>query len=384
MKKTILFGLITSLFLSLGCSPKNEFKAPPPPEVTTQRPTQETVTVHHSFPGRLQAHDHVKIRARVKGFLKSVDFVDGQRVEKGALLFTIEPEEYEAAVQSANASKAQAQAGLKLAEATLKRNEDAFKTKAVSELDVLTAESNKQSAEAKVQSAQAALNKAELDLSYTKIYAPFTGRIGRRMFSAGSLVGSGESTLLTTLVREAPMDVYFNVDERFTLPHLQSGRRGTGETSATPPDFPAVQLELADGSIHSEDGTINYIDNEFDPETGTAQARARFDNAEVKLLPGLYGRILVPKKIKDALLVPDLAVQQDMAGAFVLTVNDEDKVESIYMLKGPLIGTRRVVLKDPTKDRELTTKDRVIINGIQRARPGISVTAKEAALPVAK
>lgn len=374
MKKIISLSLAASLLLTIGCTPTNEFKAPPPPGVTVQNPEQKTVTVYISFPGRLEAHDDVDIRARVKGFLKTIDFDDGQRVKKGDLLFTIEPAEYIAAVNSAKASLAQAKAALKLADATLQRTENAFKTKAVSEVDVLTAEAQKDSAVAAVQSAQAALDNAELDLSYTEIHAPIDGRLGRRSLSVGNLVGSGESTLLTILVREAPIDAFFNVDERTISPFRRKGIQADKSGENIPP----VKLEMADGVLHIEDGAINYTDPEIDPDTGTLQARAVFANKDSHLLPGMYGKILIPNEIENALLVPDLAVQQDMAGTFVLTVNAENIVESIYIKKGALVGTQRVVNKDPTKERHLTVQDRIIVNGLQRARPGIPVTATEA------
>ena len=374
MNKSISIGLATALLLSLGCTKQNEFQAPPPPGVTVQNPEQKNVTVFSSYPGRLEAHDDVEIRARVKGFLKSIDFVDGQIVKEGDLLFTIEPESYEAAVKSSEAKLAQAQAGLKLADATLQRTEKAYKTKAVSEVDVLTAEANKQGGEAAVMEAQAALDDAKLNLSYTEIRAPMNGRLGQRSLSVGNLVGDGQSTLLTKLVVEAPIDVFFNIDERALLPFLQDGTRNDKPGKKVP----KVNLELADGSMHTEQGTVNYIDPEIDPDTGTLRARALFENKTHGLLPGLYGKIMIPRNIKNALLVPDLAVQQDMAGFYVLTVNSECVVESIYVAKGPLVGTQRVIEEDPTKERHLTVQDRIIINGLQRARPGIPVTVTEA------
>ena len=365
---------VLSLLILVGCTPKNEFKAPPPPSVTVQNPEQKTVTVFVSFPGRLEAYDEVEIRARVKGFLKTVDFEDGQQVKADQLLFTIDPSEYITAVNSAKAGLAQAEAAQKLADATLQRTTKAYKTKAVSEVDKLTAEAQFDSAVAAVQSAQAVLNNAELDLSYTEIRAPMAGRLSRHLMSAGNLVGDGQSTLLTKLVVEAPIAAYFNIDERILLPFLQEGGKKTQPEESMPP----VNLEMADGSTHSETGNVDYIDPEVDPETGTLRARAMFTNKGLALLPGLYGKILIPNEIENALLVPDLAIQQDMAGTFVLAVNEEQVVESVYITKGPLVGTQRVVKDDPTKDRNLSVKDRIIINGLQRARPGIPVKATKA------
>ncbi len=374
MKNILLIGLTCALTLSLGCSPKNEFKAPPAPEVTVQQPEQKDITVFTKFPGRLVAHDSVEIRARIKGFLKTIDFKDGQRVEKGDLLFTIEPEQYQAAVNSSQARVQQAKATQKLADATLQRNKKAYESNAVSELDVLSAEAEMESAKASVMEALAVLEDAKLDLSYTQIKAPLSGRIARRTLSVGNLVGDGQSTLLTTLVVEAPIDVFFNVDERSLLPFLQKGIKEANREREIPP----LKLELADGSFHDEEGLLNYIAPEIDPETGTLRARAVFNNADNKLVPGLYGKILIPELIENAILVPDLAIQRDMSGPYVLVVTAENKVESRYIKRGALVGTQRIVVEG------LTAEERVIVEGLQRARPGITVRVAEPKKPATK
>jgi len=363
MNRLLCSGLTASLLFTFGCAPKNEFKAPPPPEVTVQNPEQRSVTVYTAFPGRLEAFNEVEIRARVKGFLKSIDFTDGQHVNQGDLLFTIEPDEYQAAVKSAEAKLYQAQASLKLANTRYQKNQNAYKTKAVSELDLLSAEAEMQSAEAAVLEAQAALDNAQRNLSYTEIKAPMNGRIGRRSLSVGNVVGDSGSTELTTLVAEAPIDVFFTVDERALLPFLSIGVSGSAPGEKMPP----VKLELADGTMHTEEGIINYIDPKIDPATGTLRARAVFANTEVKLIPGLYAKILIPETIENAILVPDLAIQRDMAGSFVLVVNDDNKVESRYITTGVLTEKSRIVTEG------LTIADRVIVEGLQRARPGIPV-----------
>ena len=276
------------------------------------------------------ASDSVDIRARVKGFLKTIDFVDGQRVKKGDLLFTIEPEQYEALVKSSEASLAQAEASLKLADATLKRTKKAYETKAVSELDVLSAEAKKQGADATVLEAKAALDNAKLDLSYTQIKAPMDGRLARRSMSVGNLVGDGAATLLTTLVVEAPIDVFFNVDERAMIPFLQKEVRNKTPKTAVPP----VKVEMANGILHDEEGVVDYTDPTLDPDTGTLRVRAVFPNKKVKLLPGLYGKILIPQQVKNAILVPDLAVLRDMSGPYVLVVTSKNKVEPRPVKRG--------------------------------------------------
>jgi len=357
-----------SILCNLGCAKKNEFQAPPPPAVTVQHPVRQDVVVYNEFPGRVVASDTVDIRARVRGYLKSIEFKDGQRVEKGDLLFTIEPEEYIAAVNAAEARVEQAEAALKLADARLSRINQAWETKAVSEVDKLTAEAEQQSAQAGVLEARAALDNAKLNLSYTEIRAPLAGRIGEKALSAGNLVGNGESTLLTRIVVEAPIFVYFTVDERSLL-----ANRDKGYAERSLESIPPVKLKLADESILDEEGTIIYRDPEMDPETGTLQARAVFANAGIQIVPGLYGKIMVPDPRNGVLLIPELAIQRDLSGPFVLVVTENKQVESRYIKNGPMVGSNRIV------EEGLTSEDRIIVEGIQRARPGITVQLTEKA-----
>jgi RND family efflux transporter MFP subunit len=348
----------------VGCRAKNAFVQPPRPEVTVAKPDRRDVTVFLGAAGRVEARDSVEIRARVSGFLESVLFVDGQLVKEGQQLFQIEPEPYEAAVAAAQANLSSAHASREIAQTNYDRRVQAFETKAVSEIDVLTAKADLDSAEASVLAAEAALTQAEIDLSYTRVMSPVAGRAARRLVSAGNLVGGTTSTLLTTVVVQDPIHVYFNVSERILVPKLGSLANLSEEDLDRAPE---VFVELADGSRYPEAGLIDFIDNRADATTGTVTVRAEFPNKEGGLLPGLYGRVLIPDETEDAIIVPDLAVQRDIGGTYVLVVNSENKVESIYVELGAKVDADRIITSGLTGD------ENVIVNGLQRARPGIEV-----------
>lgn len=356
-----------------ACAPQNAFQPPPPPQVTVAPPERQDVIVHRTFPGRLESVESVEVRARVRGFLEEVLFEDGERVDKDQVLFIIEQAPFAAALQSAQAQQAQAQAGKSLAEAALERKKRAFANKAVSELDILSAEADVEAATAAVQAAEAAVQQAELDLSYATITAPISGRIARHLVSTGNLVGGAEATLLTTLLSEDPIDCYGYVDERTALTHPleKTGSGATGDASAT--DATLVKLELADGSIYGEEGIIDYVDTSVEVTTGTLKIRARFPNPDNALSAGMFGKIMFPVEFKDALLVPELSVQRDMVGPYVLTVNAENTVESKYVELGPRHKDMRII------GSGLEADDEVVIGGLQRARPGIEVQTGDAA-----
>ena len=360
-----LFSVCISMFLCMcvGCGSKNEFVPPPPPSVTVANPAQKDITVYQTFPGRLNACAEVDIRARVKGYLKSIEFEDGQLVNKGDLLFTIAPAEYQVAVRVAEAKHAQAEASKQLAAAKSKRVKQAFKSNAVSELDMLTAEAEHQSAVAATMAALAALESARLDLSYTELRAPIAGRMSRNILSVGNLVGDGSSTLLSTLLVQQPIDTVFHIDERALLPYLAKRKKDTPNKST----IPYVQLELADGHIHPEKGTITYADSQLDPGTGTLLMQASFPNEDISLFPGLFVKVMVPNEMKQAVLIPESAIQRDPTGTYVLTVNDELKVVARPVQIGTRMDQQRIITEG------LHVEDRVITKGIQRARPGIVV-----------
>lgn len=366
-------GVLLAVALS-GCdSGKNEFIPAPPPEVTVQLPEQRDVTTYMEFPGRTSPFRTVEIRARVKGFLQSRPFEEGMPVKEGDALFTIEPESFIAAVEAANGDLLSAEASLKLATADRKMKEKAGETNAVSKLEVERARAQETSADASVKVAKAALEQAKIDLSYTKIMAPEAGRTSRAMVDIGNLVGSGDSTLLTTIINDSIMYAYFEVNERVVLPYLgkRSKPDSEGITDRKTEDPNPISLRLGDGNVYDKTGVIDFVDNEVDANTGTIRLRAKFDNKEAKLVAGLFVRVMIPEEKKAAILVPREAIQRDMQGDFVLVVNKDNMVERRNVTATEVVEEKKII------EKGLEASERVIVLGLQRAREGVEVNPKE-------
>lgn len=377
MKNTISYPLILTmsllaLFLT-GCNEKEDKTAtpPPPPTVTVAEPTIQDVVHYRYFTGYTEANKVIELRARVEGYLESFTFQPGTLVEKGDLLFSIDPKPLEADVAKAEANLETRQAEQKLATATLKRKESAYKQKAVSELAVLEARAELSKAIAQVKETEAELVSANLQLSYTKIYAPDNGRISRNLVDDGNLVGTGgDKTLLATLVQADPIFVYFNMDERSYL-LFKNYFKENGRNIIK--DVVSVDLALEGDSDFPYSGRGDYLANQLDLATGTILARATFPNKDLFIIPGLFAKIRIPvSDAKSALLVPEVAISSDQRGRFLLTVTKDGTVEYKPIEIGPLLAGMRVISKGIKKD------DRVIIKGIQRARPGAKVTPQTA------
>jgi RND family efflux transporter MFP subunit len=368
---TILAMTLAGLLLS-GCNEeKKTATPPPPPKVTVATPTVQDVVHYRYFTGYTEAQKSIELRARVEGNLESFTFQPGALVKKGDLLFTIDPKPLEADVAKVVANLKTRQAEEKLADATLKRKESAYKQKAVSELAVLEARAELSKAKSQVQEAQAELVSAQLQLSYTKIYAPEHGRISRNLVDVGNLVGTGgDKTLLATLVLADPIHVYFNMDERSFLLFKNYFRENGKELRK---DKVTVDLALEGDSSFPYSGVGDYLANELDLATGTILARATFPNSDLFIVPGFFAKIRIP--ISDptsSLLVPEVAISSDQRGRFLLTVASDGTVEYKPIEIGPLVSGMRVIKKGIKED------DRVIIKGIQRARPGAKVTPQTA------
>ena len=345
-----------------GCGGGNTYAPPPPPEVTVAQPVEKEVTNYAEFTGNTVAVPTVDIRARVKGFLQSVNFELSAHVKKGDLLFVIEPEPYQAQVNQCKGDLQAKEAQYKAAVDGLKIKEEMYSKNAASKLDVINATDMRDTAQAQIAVAKAALEQAEINLGYTHILAPVSGRINRNLVDVGNLVGAGQETLLATIVAEDPMYAYFNASERDVLIYNETHRAlvASGKKYTTP-----ISLGLATEGGYPHEGEIDFADNRLDPDTGTIQLRGVFPNPNGVLLSGLFVRIRVPYSTEKALLVPDVALSDDQAGKFLLVVNDDNKVEIRRVKVGELRDDGMRVIRDGLKRGEW-----VIVDGLLRAREG--------------
>ena len=359
----ILFVAVTSVGMVFSGCQTPQLPKPQPPKVTVAKPLQKDVVDYSDFTGIARSTDSVEIRARVQGILQTADFTAGTIVEKDALLFTIEPEPFQARLDAAKAALSKTEAALKLAEANLGRAETLVASKAVSKEEYQTKIAQRDAAAAQILADKADIERASIDLSYTKILSPIRGKVGRKLVDPGNLVGGAEKTLLTTVVSLDPMYVYFDVSEPIILEYLKWKRE-----TKLPDAQKKIYLGLADEEGYPHEGHLNFLDNRVDPATGTALIRGLFPNDKGYLYPGLYVRVRIPGQTqKDALLVREDAIGTDLGGKYVLVVDKDNIVEQRNVVLGTLVDGMRVVRKG------LSADENYVIKGIQRARPGLPV-----------
>lgn len=357
-----------------GCSEsQNRAAAPPPPSVTVANPVKRTVIDQDEYVGRFVAVDSIEVRARVSGYLDKVHFEDGQIVHQGDLLFTVDKRPFQASLDQAKANLAQAKANLAFAESDLARGQQLVREKTITEQTFDQRTQAKRVAEASVQAQEAAVQQAALDLQFTELKAPITGRIGDRRVSPGNLVtggAGGTTTLLATIVSTDPIRFEFTFDEAAYLRYERLSKQGQDVTSREGSVY--VSLRLIDEEDFGHAGRLDFVDNVIDRASGTIRGRAEFANKAGLLTPGMFARIRVPgSPAYPALLLPDEAIGSEQARKYVLVVDKDNIARPKYVVLGDLFEGLRVVKQG------LTADDRVVVNGVARVRPGQKVTPEE-------
>ena len=373
--------LLLSLGLIAGCGEgQQQSAAPPPPTVTVARPVQRSVIDQDEYVGRFVAVDSVEVRSRVSGYLSAIHFTDGQMVKKGDLLFVIDHKPFQIALDQMRANLAQARANLAFTEADLARGKELVQNKTITEQTFDQRKQAKSVAEASVAAQEAMVHSAELDLNeYSELRAPIDGRIGDRRVSVGNLVTGGNgsnTTLLATIVSVDPIRFEFTFDEASYLRYQRfagtNGQMSSGQGAVT------VTLKLIDEPDFAHSGKMDFIDNAIDRSSGTIRGRAVFANPDGIFTPGMFGRIRVPgSHAFTALLIPDAAIGTQQSRKYVLVVDDSGVVRQKYVVPGKIDDDLRVIKEG------LAPTDRVIVNGLMRARPGIKVTVEEKGTPAA-
>jgi RND family efflux transporter MFP subunit len=364
----------TALTLS-GCG-RNEaaeaHAAPPAPQVTVAAAISRKITEFDEFTGRFEAVERVEVRPRVSGYIASVNFREGSEVRKGEVLFVIDPRPYQAERDKAAAGLAQAHSQLVLARSERERGSRLLAQHAISQEEYDTRTAGSEQAQANVEAAKAALDAAALNLEFTRVTAPISGRISRALVTSGNFVTSGQ-TPLTTLVSLDPIYVSFDGDEQEYLKYSKVAREATADQAHEARN--PVQVGLANESGFPHQGVIVFVDNALDPTTGTIRSRALLENHERQFTPGLFARIkLLGSAQHDAVLVNDSAIGTDQTVRYVLVVDKSNKVEFRPVQLGPVVDGLRVLQSG------LSPGETIVVNGLQRVRPGAQVQPQRVAM----
>jgi membrane fusion protein, multidrug efflux system len=373
MIRTLLFAFAMGLTAILAaCDGKSvgDSAAPPPPPVTVSNPLQKSITEWDEYTGRFTAVETVEIRARVSGFIESIHFKEGQIVKQGDLLFVIDPRPFKIAVDQAKADVERAQAKLEIASHDVDRATPLARSATITDRELDTRKSVQRDAAGGVGSAEAALKQAELNFEWAAVRAPISGRISDRRVDAGNLIvgGSTGATLLSTIVSLDPIQFVFDGSEADFIRYLRLAAAGARPSSRDVQN--PVAVRLADEKNFTHQGRMDFVDNVLNPKTGTIRGRAIFENKDGLLTPGFFGRLRLFGGEHESLLVPDSAVASDQASKIVFTVADDGTVGTKKVELGPIVEGLRVVRSG------LAPTDRVVIDGLQRARPGQKVTAE--------
>jgi multidrug efflux system membrane fusion protein len=362
-----LLTALAVIVLSAGCVQTSAQPGPPPPpQVTVASVVERDVTEWDEFTGRLQAVDSVEVRPRVSGLVSAVRFDEGAIVRKGDLLFQIDPRPFKADVDRLRAELNRARATGQRAASELQTAERLRTENAMSKEEHDRRAAFAQESTAQIAAVEAALRAAELNLEFTQVTSPISGRVGRAIVTEGNLVssGPGEATLLTTVVSLDPVYAYFDADEQVFLKYSAAGHGARGRRGAELP----IRMALANDEGFPRVGQLDFLDNQLDGATGTIRARAVFRNTEGQLTPGLFVRLrLAGTKSYRGLLIQDRAIGTDLSKKFVYVVGPKNDVQYRTVTLGPIVDGLRVVRSG------LEAGDSVIVNGLQRVRPGVQV-----------
>jgi RND family efflux transporter MFP subunit len=373
---TVVLPALAAAVLTLllqGCKSEAQNQAQAPlPQVSVAEAIEREVQQWDEFTGRLEAVEAVEVRPRVTGYIESVNFTEGSIVKKGDLLFVIDPRPYRAELARAEAELARAIARAELAASDVERSEKLLDAKAVSREEYDQRINALRESQANVEAARAAVTAAKLDLEFTRVTSPIDGRVSRAVVTAGNLVtgGTTQATLLTTVVSIDPIYVTFEGDEQVYLKYSELARRGARPGEANP-----VQIALANEQGFPHQGVVTFVDNQVDPRTGTIRVRAALENKDGYLTPGLFARVrLQGRSSHRAVLVDDRAVGTDQSQKFVYVVDDENKVSYRSVKLGRLNNGLRII------EEGLQPGENVIVNGLQRVRPGVTVAVEKVAM----
>ncbi|WOJ90118.1 efflux RND transporter periplasmic adaptor subunit [Methylocapsa polymorpha] len=362
-----------SLLTLAGCNNQNKYQPPPVADVTVVKSQQRKVTLYSELTGATAAFNKVDLVARVQGFLEKIGYKDGAKVNKGDLLFKIQPNDYQIALTIAKAAQEQQEALLVQADADLKRKQELVARQSSSVASLDESRAKRDSTYAALAQAKGQVEQAQRNLEYTTIVAPFDGIVSARLADAGAFVGASGPTKLATIVQVDPIYVNFNVDEQQVL-RVRQRLSDLGVTIRQLGPIPVeIGLQTEEGYQHS--GKIDYIAPEIDRNTGTLPVRAVLDNKNTLFLPGLFVRVRIPiEHDAEAVLAPDIALGTAQQGQYLLVVNDKNIVEERRVEVGDLIDGGLRVIKLGLKPDE-----RVIVGGLQRAVPGNLVNPIEGA-----
>jgi RND family efflux transporter MFP subunit len=369
-----VIGALALTAVLSACGNSQPQGGPPPPAVTVAEPIKRTLIDFDEYVGRFVAINSVEVRARVSGYLDAVNFKDGQLVKQGDLLFSIDKRPFQNTVDQARANLAQAKSNLAFAESDLARGQQLVHDKTITDQTFEQRAQAARNAQASVSANEAAVRQAELDLEFTELRAPIDGRIGDRRVSPGNLVTggtAGNTTLLATIVSNNPIRFEFTFDEASYLRYERMSNSSAEVKSRG--DGVAIAIKLIDENDFDHTGRLDFVDNVIDRSTGTIRGRGVLENSNGLFTPGMFGRVRVPGSAPyDGILIPDSAIGTEQIRKFALVVGPDNTVVQKYITLGQVTPDNFRIIKSG-----LEPNDRVIVNGLMRARPGQKVTPQQ-------